>query len=130
MVDPSMMGHRLWKTLPNSAHCRAHPSFRPAAPDLSNQQRLRLEEKGEFPHRVYIAPTIVAYYDDEIDEWIASRVRKGGRPVVRNPTSKGADAARGRRCSGDPISRSRRRSTTTDGAQISIFQQLVGHRPE
>jgi predicted DNA-binding transcriptional regulator AlpA len=53
--------------------------------DLSNQQRLRLEEKGEFPHRVYIAPTIVAYYDDEVDEWIASRVRKGGRPVVRNP---------------------------------------------
>jgi hypothetical protein len=56
--------------------------------NLNNQQRLRLEAKGEFPHRVYIAPTIVAYYDHEIDEWIASRVRKGGRPVVRGPRRK------------------------------------------
>jgi predicted DNA-binding transcriptional regulator AlpA len=55
---------------------------------LSNQQLLRLEPKGLFPRRVHISPTIVAYYTDEIDDWIATRVREGGRPVARGPRRK------------------------------------------
>jgi predicted DNA-binding transcriptional regulator AlpA len=51
--------------------------------DLSNTERLRLEKQGLFPRRVYISPTIVAYYTDEVDEWIASRIRKGGRQVPK-----------------------------------------------
>jgi predicted DNA-binding transcriptional regulator AlpA len=50
---------------------------------LSNMQRLRLEAKGEFPERVRISDTIVAYYSDEVDEWIASRIRGCGRTVPR-----------------------------------------------
>jgi predicted DNA-binding transcriptional regulator AlpA len=60
---------------------------------LSNQQLLRLEAKGLFPRRVQISPTIVAYFTDEIDDWIASRVRQGGRPVTRGPRGKARDAA-------------------------------------
>jgi len=61
--------------------------------NLSNQQLLRLEAKGLFPHRVYISPTVIAYYDDEVDEWVNSRIRAGGRPVARGPRSKKREAA-------------------------------------
>jgi predicted DNA-binding transcriptional regulator AlpA len=62
--------------------------------NLSNQQLLRLEAKGLFPRRVRIGPTIVGYYTDEIDNWIATRVREGGRPVARGPLRKAqAEAA-------------------------------------
>jgi predicted DNA-binding transcriptional regulator AlpA len=53
--------------------------------DLSNMERGRLEKAGLFPKRVYISPTIVAYYEDEIDEWINNRIRKGGRQVPKKP---------------------------------------------
>jgi predicted DNA-binding transcriptional regulator AlpA len=52
---------------------------------LSNMERGRLEKAGLFPKRVYISPTIVAYFEDEIDEWIATRIRKGGRQVPKKP---------------------------------------------
>ena len=52
-------------------------------PRLSYQECVRLEAKGEFPQRVYISPTIVAYYQDEIEEWINSRIRGRGRSVPR-----------------------------------------------
>jgi prophage regulatory protein len=43
----------------------------------------RLEKAGEFPERVRLGPNAVAWYQDEVDDWKASRIRGGGRPVRR-----------------------------------------------
>jgi len=44
----------------------------------------RLERAGEFPHRVQLGPNRVAWYEDEIEAWCASRIRAGGhRPPGR-----------------------------------------------
>lgn len=51
--------------------------------DLSNQQRLRMEAAGTFPKRIHISDTIVGYFEDEIDAWVAGRIRAGGRTVPR-----------------------------------------------
>lgn len=52
--------------------------------NLSNMERLRLERLGLFPQRVRISPTIVCYYEDEIDAWINSRIRAAGRMVPKS----------------------------------------------
>jgi predicted DNA-binding transcriptional regulator AlpA len=39
------------------------------------QHVLRKESKGEFPKRVQLGPNRVAWWQDEIDEWLASRPR-------------------------------------------------------
>jgi len=44
----------------------------------------RLERDGLFPRRVQIGEMAVGWYEDEISEWIQSRVRQGGkRPTVQ-----------------------------------------------
>lgn len=44
----------------------------------------RLERAGQFPHRVQLGPRSVAWYEDEIEEWCASRMRAGAhRPPGR-----------------------------------------------
>lgn len=35
----------------------------------------RLERAGKFPRRVKLGPNTVAWREDEIDEWLASRER-------------------------------------------------------
>jgi prophage regulatory protein len=45
------------------------------------QTVLRKEGKGEFPKRVQLGPNRVAWWQDEIDEWLASRPR--GAPKQR-----------------------------------------------
>ena len=49
----------------------------------------RLEKRGAFPLRVQLAPTSVAWYLDEVQGWIESRIRAGGRPLRRR---EGGDA--------------------------------------
>jgi predicted DNA-binding transcriptional regulator AlpA len=51
----------------------------------SDTQRWRLEKAGKFPQRVQLTENgAVGSYEDEIDEWIRSRVRQGGkRPSVQ-----------------------------------------------
>jgi predicted DNA-binding transcriptional regulator AlpA len=46
---------------------------------LSPSQRWRLEQRGEFPARVQISEMAVGWYEDEIDEWVATRPRGGGK---------------------------------------------------
>jgi prophage regulatory protein len=44
----------------------------------------RLERAGLFPHRVQVGPNRVAWHEDEIEEWCASRIRAGAhRPPGR-----------------------------------------------
>ena len=43
----------------------------------------REEKAGRFPRRVQLGPMAVAWYEDEVDEWIKSRIRQAGkRPTV------------------------------------------------
>lgn len=50
----------------------------------------RLEQRGEFPHRIQLGENSVGWYADEVDTWCESRIRAGGRAPKR-PVS--ADAA-------------------------------------
>lgn len=44
----------------------------------------RLERDGQFPHRVQLGPHAVAWYEDEVEAWCASRIRAGAnRPPGR-----------------------------------------------
>ena len=47
----------------------------------------RLEKAGLFPLRVQLSPMAVGWFEDEVDQWIASRIRRGGvkKPSVRRP---------------------------------------------
>jgi predicted DNA-binding transcriptional regulator AlpA len=46
----------------------------------------RLEKAGLFPLRVQLSPMAVGWFEDEVDEWIASRIRQGGKkPSVLAP---------------------------------------------
>lgn len=50
----------------------------------SGVQIWRLEGKGLFPRRVQLSPMAVGWFEDEVFEWIQSRVRQGGkRPPVQ-----------------------------------------------
>lgn len=50
----------------------------------SGVQIWRLEGKGQFPSRVELSPMAVGWFEDEVIEWIQSRVRRGGkRPPVQ-----------------------------------------------
>jgi prophage regulatory protein len=46
---------------------------------LSDAQCWRLEQVEKFPRRVQLGPLAVGWYEDEIDEWIHTRIRAGGR---------------------------------------------------
>jgi len=47
---------------------------------LSDTTRWRLEGKAEFPKRVRLTEGgSVGWYEDEIDAWVHSRVRAGGK---------------------------------------------------
>jgi predicted DNA-binding transcriptional regulator AlpA len=35
----------------------------------------RLEQRGEFPQRVQVGPNRVAWWQDEVDAWLAARTR-------------------------------------------------------
>ena len=39
----------------------------------------RLEKAGLFPLRVQLSPMAVGWFEDEVDQWIASRIRRGGK---------------------------------------------------
>jgi prophage regulatory protein len=39
----------------------------------------RKEKAGQFPRRVQLGPMASAWYEDEIDTWIESRVRQAGK---------------------------------------------------
>jgi predicted DNA-binding transcriptional regulator AlpA len=49
----------------------------------SISQIWRMERRDEFPQRVQLGPNAVGHYEDEVDEWIRSRLRGGARPVRR-----------------------------------------------
>ena len=39
----------------------------------------RLERAGKFPQRVRLGVQAIAWYEDEVAEWINSRIRQAGR---------------------------------------------------
>jgi prophage regulatory protein len=39
----------------------------------------RLERAGKFPQRVRLGDQAIAWFEDEVDAWIASRIREGGK---------------------------------------------------
>lgn len=41
--------------------------------NMSKATEWRMRRRGEFPEPVRISPGRVAWYEDEIDEWISSR---------------------------------------------------------
>ena len=44
----------------------------------------RFERDGLFPKRVQLGPMAVGWYENEVDAWVASRIRQGGkRPPVQ-----------------------------------------------
>jgi prophage regulatory protein len=44
----------------------------------------RMERDGLFPRRVQLGPHAVAWYEDEVEAWCASRIRDGAhRPPGR-----------------------------------------------
>jgi prophage regulatory protein len=44
----------------------------------------REEKAGRFPKRVQLSPMAVGWFEDEVLDWIQSRVRRGGkRPPVQ-----------------------------------------------
>jgi prophage regulatory protein len=47
----------------------------------SLSQLWRLERDNKFPKRVQLGPNSVGHYEDEIEDWIRSRVRGYARPV-------------------------------------------------
>jgi predicted DNA-binding transcriptional regulator AlpA len=53
---------------------------------LSVSQIWRLEQSGDFPGRVQIGLNSVGHHEDEIDDWIHSRIRSRGRqpPLPRS----------------------------------------------
>ena len=52
----------------------------------SDTQIWRLEKDGLFPKRVQLGPGAVAWFEHEVDAWIADRLRGLGR----RPAGKGA----------------------------------------
>ena len=50
-----------------------------------------MERRGIFPKRVSIGPNAVAWFEDEVEAWIAARIRSGGRAPKRREAP--ADAA-------------------------------------
>jgi prophage regulatory protein len=52
---------------------------------LSDTQVWRLEGRRDFPARIQLGPNSTGWYEDEVDEWVHSRIRAGGRrPSPRN----------------------------------------------
>jgi prophage regulatory protein len=52
---------------------------------LSSTTRWRLERANKFPSRIQITESSVGYFEDEINDWIANRIRGGGkRPPLGN----------------------------------------------
>jgi prophage regulatory protein len=54
---------------------------------LSGPTIWRYETQGTFPQSVRLSENAVAYFEDEIDEWIHSRIRGGGKAVRRSPVA-------------------------------------------
>jgi prophage regulatory protein len=46
---------------------------------ISDSQRWRLEQKGEFPRRVKLGTMAVGWFEEEIDEWLRTRERAGAK---------------------------------------------------
>jgi prophage regulatory protein len=53
---------------------------------LSDSQIWRLEKEGTFAARIHLGPLAVGWYEDEVDEWVNSRPRAGGKqpPLPRS----------------------------------------------
>jgi predicted DNA-binding transcriptional regulator AlpA len=66
------------------------PQLEPQVPFV-RQTILRLEERGEFPERVQVGPGRVAWWQDEVDAWLASRIR--GAPQQRKQLGPKAPSA-------------------------------------
>lgn len=49
----------------------------------------RLEKLGKFPARVRLSDRAVGWFEDEINDWIKSRIRGGGKRV-RDPRTDSA----------------------------------------
>jgi prophage regulatory protein len=64
---------------------------------LSDSQTWRLERAGNFPARIQLGPLAVGWFEDEVDDWVRSRIRAGGRqpplPKRRRAMIAGPDAA-------------------------------------
>jgi prophage regulatory protein len=39
----------------------------------------RLEQTDDFPQRIQLGTNAVGWFEDEVDAWVASRIRGGGR---------------------------------------------------
>jgi prophage regulatory protein len=60
----------------------------------------RLERAGRFPKRVRLSPMAVGWFEDEIEEWVLSRVRGTGKqpplPKARREAALSEPATTGR----------------------------------
>jgi predicted DNA-binding transcriptional regulator AlpA len=54
---------------------------------LSDVHMWRLEKIDRFPRRVQLSDHAVGYYEDEIDDWVHSRIRAAGRYAGRFSSS-------------------------------------------
>lgn len=43
--------------------------------DFSRRHLLRLEDKGTFPRRVQLSVNAVGWVEDEVDQYVADRIR-------------------------------------------------------
>jgi prophage regulatory protein len=68
---------KLRKTEPSRRLIRK-PELRRLVP-YSDTTIWRKEKAGQFPRRVQLSPTAVAWFEDEILAWIQSRVRQAGK---------------------------------------------------
>jgi prophage regulatory protein len=61
----------------------------------SDVQIWRMERAGKFPHRVQLGPRAVAWYEDEVEAWCASRIRGGAhRPPAPRRVAQTDDSPR------------------------------------
>jgi prophage regulatory protein len=64
---------------------------------LSDSHTWRLEQVGKFPPRIQLGPLAVGWYEDEVDDWVRSRIRAGGRqpplPKRRRATIAGPESS-------------------------------------
>ena len=50
---------------------------------FSREHRWRLEAANKFPRRIYLGPQTVAWFEDEVLDWLEARAAERGDRVYR-----------------------------------------------
>src|SRR6185369_1335986 len=81
-MPAAMPGMDCWQKPVASGPCAPILGSNRSSPNqagISKAQIHRLELLGQFPARVRVSEALVAYYEHEVDAWVKSRIRAGGR---------------------------------------------------